>query len=75
MPFQFGKIVKEDYFINRTKELIMLKTNLLNFQSIILLSPRRWGKSSLVERAVEEIVSGNKNVRIWCLNLFNIRTE
>jgi len=75
VPFQFGKIVKGKYFTNRKKEIIRLKTNFFSYQSTILMSPRRWGKSSLVERAVQEMISENKDVKICHLNLFNIRSE
>ena len=75
VPFQFGKIVIGEYFTNRKKEIIRIKTNLFNFQSTIIISPRRWGKSSLVERVTSEFISENPNFRICRLNLFNIRTE
>jgi len=41
----------------------------------ILISPRRWGKSSLVDKASEIIRKGSPEIVIIKIDLFNIRSE
>src|SRR5690348_15839644 len=47
-PFVFGEIVEEPYFVDRTTELQQLVRDLADGQKVFLISPRRFGKSSLV---------------------------
>ena len=47
-PFLFGKIVTDKHFCNREEERQLLADNLLGGQSIVVISPRRMGKSSLL---------------------------
>ncbi len=47
-PFVFGEIIDDDGFVNRKEELRTLVRDLADGQKIFLLSPRRFGKSSLV---------------------------
>jgi hypothetical protein len=47
-PFVFGEIIDDAGFVNRTEELRTLVRDLADGQKIFLLSPRRFGKSSLV---------------------------
>ena len=54
-PFKFGSIVDDPYFINRNKEITMVKSVLNSSNHLILISPRRFGKSSLVYKVVGEI--------------------
>jgi hypothetical protein len=51
-PFVFGEIVDDAGFVNRTEELRQLVRDLADGQKIFLLSPRRFGKSSLVSMAL-----------------------
>jgi uncharacterized protein len=51
-PFVFGEIVDDSGFVNRTEELRQLVRDLADGQKIFLLSPRRFGKSSLVSMAL-----------------------
>jgi AAA+ ATPase superfamily predicted ATPase len=74
IPFLFGRVVSSPHFINREDELDRLKKNLISGLNTILISPRRWGKSSLVNKVVEQL-SGEPKVRFCMLDLFNIRTE
>jgi hypothetical protein len=74
-PFIFGKLASGDDFTDRTEEISRLKTNFLSGINSIIISPRRWGKSSLVEKASREIREENKNIRIISIDLFNVRTE
>src|SRR5689334_22065034 len=51
-PFIFGEIIDEPNFVDRTSELDQLIRDLADGQKIFLLSPRRFGKSSLVQLAL-----------------------
>jgi hypothetical protein len=51
-PFVFGEVVSEPNFVDRTKELDMLVRDLSDGQKVFLLSPRRFGKSSVVAMAL-----------------------
>jgi hypothetical protein len=51
-PFVFGEIIDDANFVNRTEELSHLVRDLADGQKVFLLSPRRFGKSSLVSVAL-----------------------
>ncbi|MEN3336931.1 MAG: uncharacterized protein V7647_607 [Acidobacteriota bacterium] len=51
-PFVYGEIVPPASFVDREVELDRLTADLLAGQKIFLISPRRYGKSSLVRRAL-----------------------
>jgi len=50
-PFLFGAIVDGDYFTDRQKELKYVSQVLNSRNHLILISPRRYGKTSLVLKA------------------------
>lgn len=72
-PFSFGRAVRNDSFTNRETELKRLTSNFQNNVNTIIISPRRWGKSSLVEKAGSAVRS--KKVRVVKLDLFSLRSE
>jgi AAA+ ATPase superfamily predicted ATPase len=43
--------------------------------NVMLISPRRWGKSSLVKVAMDELMQENKRVRVCFIDAFSIKTE
>lgn len=51
-PFVFGEIIDDARFVDRTDELDQLVRDLADGQKVFLLSPRRFGKSSLVAIAM-----------------------
>lgn len=73
-PFSYGILAEGEAFTNRQEETARLVSNFTNGTNTVLISPRRWGKSSLVKHAVEKL-SGKKNLRFCFIDLFNIRTE
>lgn len=75
IPFLFGRMVATPFFVNREEELSRLVSNLNSSINTILISPRRWGKSSLVNKAVAQLMSENESIKVCTLDLFNIRTE
>ena len=46
--FQVGKPVKGNAFVGRDKEIKEIQTYLEMGQSVVLIAPRRFGKTSLV---------------------------
>ncbi|WKZ68863.1 MAG: ATP-binding protein [Melioribacteraceae bacterium] len=73
-PFQFGKVVEGNYFTNRKEDLKHLISNFDNGINTILLSPRRWGKTSLIKKALVKYNNNNK-VKVCLIDLFGVRTE
>ena len=53
-PFTFGNLAYDDAFVDREEELQALLGDLRSGQDVLLLAPRRYGKSSLAFRAVQE---------------------
>ena len=53
--FSYGTLVQGEYFTDRKEELIRIKQFLDSDNHLILISPRRYGKSSLVRKCVEEL--------------------
>ena len=51
-PFVYGEVVPASAFVDREVELDRLTHDLLAGQKIFLISPRRYGKSSLVAQAL-----------------------
>jgi len=54
-PFKFGSIVDGPYFTNRVTELQQIKTLLQSKNHLILISPRRYGKTSLMLKVVKTL--------------------
>jgi hypothetical protein len=74
-PFVFGKLAVDQNFTNRDKERQRLIGNFSGLVNTVLISPRRWGKSSLVQKASLESIEADKNLHFCFLDAFNIRTE
>jgi len=51
-PFVYGEVVPDDAFVDREAELDRLVSDLGNGQKVFLISPRRYGKSSLIRQAL-----------------------
>jgi hypothetical protein len=74
-PFIYGTTVSTHAFTNRDAEIKKLTSNLIHGINTTIISPRRWGKSSLVEKVVRQIQSKHKNIRIVVMDLFSVGTE
>lgn len=61
-PFKFGTIVESSFFTDRRIELQQIKSVLNSENHLILISPRRFGKTSLVVKALQE--SERKHIMI-----------
>lgn len=74
-PFIFGKLAEGQNFINRERDLENLKLNFKSGINTTLISPRRWGKSSLVNQAAEQLKAEVPELHFCFIDLFNIRSE
>lgn len=74
-PFVFGQIARGTSFVNRTKELKHLSDNFAAGINTMIISPRRWGKSSLVSKSASQVEKQHKEIRICNLDLFRIQDE
>ena len=72
-PFYFGRMVAGNAFTDRELEIKRLISNFRNGINTILISPRRWGKSSLVKKAGDTIT--NQDIRIVYIDAFSLRNE
>jgi hypothetical protein len=71
-PFVFGKTVGKSDFCNRVGDIVFMHHQFNSNTNTILISPRRWGKSSLVEEAARRY-SGD-TTRFVFIDLFKCRT-
>ena len=72
-PFQFGHIAQGFAFTNRTEEKDRLTRNFVSGTNTIIISPRRWGKSSLVNETIKEFKG--KDFVFTFIDLSNVRSE
>ena len=56
-PFVFGGVVTGEAFCDRDKEQIELVQAVQDGQNVVIHSPRRFGKTSLVRRVLDEVAS------------------
>ena len=73
IPFVFGKRVEGVNFTDRVEETSRLKMNFLYGVNTILISPRRMGKTSLVDRVCSLI--DDDHIKIVKIDAFGLRCE
>lgn len=56
-PFSYGTIVRGDFFYDRKEEGERIVTTLSGGNNLVLFAPRRYGKTSLVFRVIEQLES------------------
>ena len=61
-PFKYGAIVDADYFTDSVDEVRYINQFVQSANHLILISPRRFGKSSVVAKAVKQ--SGRKSITV-----------
>ncbi len=71
-PFLFGKIVTGEHFCNREKEKHLLEENLRGGQSVVVISPRRMGKSSLLSVVSARLES--LGMVCGCIDFFGLKS-
>ena len=72
-PFMYGTSADAGHFTDRENETKRLHLNLEHGINTIIISPRRWGKTSLVNHVVNEMVNMS-NMRIVRMDAFSVRT-
>lgn len=72
-PFQFGVPVSKEHFIGREEEAKRLCANLRHGINTILMSPRRWGKTSLINKVATDIAS--EDLLVIRMDAFSCRSE
>ncbi len=73
LPFVFGKAAEGEHFTDRTQETEQLKMNFLHGINSIIISPRRWGKSSLVAKVADQ-VKDEASIKVIRMDIFGCRT-
>ncbi len=61
-PFKFGTIVEAEYFTDRVAEVAYISQFVTSANHLVLISPRRFGKSSVVAKAVKQ--TGRKHITL-----------
>ena len=74
-PFIYGVTVSSVSFTNREKEVAKLYNNLTNGINTMIISPRRWGKSSLVEKVINNVNKKEKGTKTVIIDLFSVSSE
>ena len=74
-PFVFGVRVEGGAFTDREIETHRLKMNFLYGVNTILVSPRRMGKTSLVDKVCAQVECESENVKIVRFDAFSCRSE
>ncbi|MDD4575583.1 MAG: ATP-binding protein [Bacteroidales bacterium] len=54
-PFKFGSIVESPYFTDREEDLAKVLNVVNSANHLVLISPRRYGKTSLINKAMKQI--------------------
>ena len=71
--FIYGKAVEGENFTDREKETKRLKLDFENGINVILISPRRMGKSSIIKKVKAEI--SNPQIRVVYMDIYDCRSE
>lgn len=74
-PFVYGELAEDENFIDRIEDRRQLKTFLKNGVNVTIISPRRWGKSSLVKATMKEIESECSDTVTCFIDAFRLNSE
>lgn len=72
-PFRYGVIASGAHFTNREKELATLESAMLSGQNVLIISPRRFGKTSLIRKAIERV--REQGALVAYVDLFDVPTK
>jgi uncharacterized protein len=73
-PFNYGKLAEGFYYTDREKESAWLEQQLNAGINTMLISPRRWGKSSLVQHVAARMKRKDKKMVFCFIDLYNTRS-
>lgn len=74
-PFNYGTLAYQPFFTNRSSDIRNLSLNFISGTNTILISPRRWGKSSLVWAIAQRLKKSHPKIKFCFIDLFNVRSE
>ena len=72
-PFRYGSLALDDAFADREAEVQELKFDALNGQDVVIFAPRRYGKSSLVWKTMQQLIA--EGVLVAYVNLMTTPTK
>ena len=72
-PFVIGKAAEGTYFTDRIEDAKRLHANLTHGINTILISPRRWGKTSLVKKVIADI--NRPDIKPVFIDIFQCKSE
>ncbi len=72
-PFIFGVAASGENFTDRKNETARLLTNFRHGVNTVLISPRRWGKTSLVQKVAA--LAQSDDLRVVYLDIFSCRSD
>jgi len=72
-PFHYGAPATGAHFLGRADELAALLTRMRNGINVVVISPRRYGKTSLLLRAEEQLEAGRPRAAVISTNVFLCR--
>ena len=72
-PFIFGVATSGDNFTDREKETERLLQNFRHGVNTVLISPRRWGKTSLVQKVCR--LAQSDQLKVVYLDIFSCRSD
>ena len=72
-PFIFGTATYDEWFTDREEDLKRLSLNFKNGINTIIISPRQWGKTSLVLKVSDTVK--DKALKVVNIDVFSCRSE
>lgn len=72
-PFIFGVATSGDNFTDREKETERLLLNFRHGVNTVLISPRRWGKTSLVQKVCR--LAQSEELKVVYIDIFSCRSD
>src|SRR5918911_4734963 len=72
-PFRFGALARDDAFTDRDDEIAELLADARNGQDVVVVAPRRFGKTSLVDRVQQRLL--REKVLVGQINLMTTPTK
>ncbi len=68
-PFLFGTLALDESFADRRREIEELAADVRNGQDVVVIAPRRYGKSSLISAAAQTLGKGRNKVLVADVDL------
>ena len=72
-PFVYGKVVRGKYFADREAEIAELKNDIASSQNVIVFSPRRYGKTSLILEVLDRVKA--EGLLTCYIDLFKVTSQ